>query len=308
MIDILDVIIIGSGPAGYTAGVYAARAGHNSTLISGAQLGGQLTITTDIENFPGFPAKITGPELMDRMKEQCENAGVNLVIDSVSKVDFSKSPFHLFCESGQEYFSKSVIIATGASAKWLGLESEARYRGKGVSACATCDGFFFRKKVVAVVGGGNSAVEEALYLSGLADSVYLICRKSELKAEKIQQERLFAKKNINILWGKETVEILGNGIKVTGIKLRDTVTREISELELDGVFIAIGHAPNSDIFRGILDIDEYGYIVTNSWSTQTSIPGIFAAGDIRDSSYRQAITSAGQGCMAAIEMDKYLSK
>ena len=306
---ILDVIIIGSGPAGYTAGIYAARANHKPLLISGPQIGGQLTITSDVENFPGFSTKITGPELMSAMCEQAKNAGVEIIDDIVVKTTISDDIAKrciVECESGMLYISRSLIIATGASAKWLNLDSEKEYRGRGVSACATCDGFFFKKKNVAVIGGGNSAVEEALYLSGLAAQVYLVCRKPFLKAEKIQQDRLLSKENITVLWNKETIDVLGNGKKVTGIRLRDTISGGISDLDVNGVFVAIGHSPNSEIFRDILDINEYGYIKTASWSTQTSVAGVFAAGDVRDYTYRQAITSAAQGCMAAIEMDRYL--
>lgn len=308
MENISDVLIIGSGPAGYTSGIYAARANHKPVLICGPQLGGQLTITSDIENFPGFPEKISGPELMEKMRLHSQNSGVELVNDIVTNVDFSQKVFSINCESGKSFQAKSVIIATGASAKWLNIPSETEYRGRGVSACATCDGFFFRKKKVAVIGGGNTAVEEALYLSGLAEHVYLVHRKSFLTAEKIQQDRLFSKENITVLWNHQTDEILGNGSKVTGIRLQNTETKEFLEVDLNGVFIAIGHKPNSEIFKGQLKINDYGYIETENWSTKTSVQGVFAAGDVRDFTYRQAITSAGQGCMAAIEADKYLAK
>lgn len=303
--NIRDIIIIGSGPAGYTAGIYAARASHAPIIISGPQIGGQLTITPDIENFPGFPNKIAGPELMNYMMNQAINAGVEIVDDIVMNVDFSSTTFKIFCESGKQFFSKSVIIATGALAKWLGLESEKKYRGRGVSACATCDGFFFRKKIVAVIGGGNTAVEEALYLSQLAEKVFLIHRRDTLSAEEIQINRLLSTKNIEVLWNQNVIEILGDEKKVNGLKLKDNCG-SISTLDVNGVFVAIGYAPNSSIFSGELEIDQYGYIVTEPGSCKTSITGVFAAGDIQDKQYRQAITAAGQGCMAAIDADKFL--
>ncbi len=303
--NVRDIVIIGSGPAGYTAGIYAARANHSPLIISGPQIGGQLTITSDIENFPGFPDRITGPELMLSMRTQAINSGVEIVDDIVTSVDFSNRPFKISCESEKQFLAKSVIIATGALARWLGLESETKYRGRGVSACATCDGFFFRKKIVAVIGGGNTAVEEALYLSKLAEKVFLIHRKDSLSAEEIQINRLLATENIDVMWNTRVLEILGDDKKVIGLKLEDN-KGSVSTIDVNGVFVAIGHAPNSSIFSSELEIDKYGYIVTEQGSSKTSIQGVFAAGDVQDTQYRQAITAAGQGCMAAIDADRFL--
>ncbi len=300
-----DIVIIGSGPAGYTAGIYAARANHSPIIISGPQIGGQLTITSDIENFPGFPDRVTGPELMLSMRTQAINSGVEIVDDIVTSVDFSNRPFKISCESEKQFLAKSVIIATGALARWLGLESETKYRGRGVSACAICDGFFFRKKIVAVIGGGNTAVEEALYLSKLAQKVFLIHRRDFLTAEEIQVNRLLATENIEVMWNKRVLEILGDEKKVVGLKLEDN-DGSVSTIDVNGVFVAIGHAPNSSIFSNELEIDQYGYIVTERGSSKTSIQGVFAAGDVQDTQYRQAITAAGQGCMAAIDADRFL--
>ena len=301
-----NIIIIGSGPAGYSAGIYAARAGHNPLLITGMQQGGQLMITSEIENYPGF-AKISGPELMENMRQHAESAGVEMVMDVVSELNVDSKPFTIKCESGAVYQAKSVIIATGASAKWLGLESETKYRGRGVSACATCDGFFFRNKTVAIIGGGNTAIEEGVYLANIAKKVYIIHRGSSFRAEKIMQDRLLNNSNVEVLWNCTTQEILGDERKVTGIRLKRSTDNEIFDVALDGVFVAIGHAPNTSVFGDKFKTDEWGYIVTEPWSTLTSVNGIFAAGDVRDHVFRQAITSAGQGCMAALEADRYIS-
>lgn len=301
-----DIIIIGSGPAGYSAGIYAARAGHDPLLITGVQQGGQLTITSEIENYPGF-SRISGPELMERMRQHAESAGVNMVMDVVSDLEVNEQPFRVTCESGKIYTAKSVIIATGASAKWLGLESEMKYRGHGVSACATCDGFFFRNKVVTVIGGGNTAIEEGVYLSHIAKKVYIVHRGSSFRAEKIMQDRLLSNDNVEVLWNCTTQEILGDGEKVNGIRLYRSTDDKIFDIETNGVFVAIGYAPNTSVFGSKFKTDQWGYIITKPWSTLTSVNGIFAAGDVRDHVFRQAITSAGQGCMAAIEADRFLS-
>lgn len=311
--NIADVVVIGSGPAGYTAAIYAARAGRVTHLITGAQQGGQLTITSSIENYPGFASSISGPELMEQMRQQVESMGVKIICDTIASVDFpvlADFPGKLFKavgESGTVYESKTVIIATGAGARWLGIPGETEYRGRGVSACATCDGFFFRNKNVAVIGGGNVAVEEAIFLTNFAKSVTLIHRRDELRAEKILQKRLFENPKANVMWDTVLSEIEGDGNKVTRLKLRDTKTNEISYKEVDGVFVAIGHQPNTAIFKGKIDLDASGYIVTRDSSVKTSIAGVFAAGDVCDPIYRQAITSAGQGCMAAIEADRFLA-
>lgn len=299
----IDVLVIGSGPAGYTAAIYAVRAGYEVKLITGNQDGGQLTITSFIENYPGFSEKITGPELMMKMKQQTENLGVQIEYDMIESVDFSNKPFVCKGESGNIYESRSVIIATGANAKWLGLESEDRYKNKGVSACATCDGFFFKNKIVAVVGGGNAAVEEAIYLTNFAEKVYLIHRRDSLRAEKIMQDRLMENPKIEVVWNSRVAEILGDEKRVTGILLENN--GELRKIELDGVFIAIGHSPATKIFEGKLNLDENGYIIVDG--TKTSVKGVFAAGDVCDPIYRQAIVSAGQGCKAAIDADKFLS-
>lgn len=310
--NIADVLVIGSGPAGYTAAIYAARAGRVTHLITGAQQGGQLMITSSIENYPGFASSISGPELMEQMRQQVESMGVKIICDTVASVnfpaltDFSSELFKAVGESSAVYESKTVIIATGAGARWLGIPGESEYRGRGVSACATCDGFFFRNKDVAVVGGGNVAVEEAIFLTNFAKSVTLIHRRDALRAEKIMQERLFENPKVSVVWDTVLSEIEGDGNKVTRLKLRDTKTNEVSYKVIDGVFIAIGHQPNTTIFKGKIDLDAAGYIVTKSSTVKTSVDGVFAAGDVCDPIYRQAITSAGQGCMAAIEADRFL--
>jgi thioredoxin reductase (NADPH) len=303
-----NVIIIGSGPAGYTAALYAARADLKPLLFTGLQPGGQLTITTDVENYPGFPDGIMGPEMMDLFRKQAERFGTIIRDEHVDSIDFSQRPFRV-CVGDDEYLSDSIIIATGASAKWLGLESEITFGGYGVSACATCDGFFFRNKVVAVVGGGDTAMEEAHYLTRHAKEVHLIHRRDEFRASKIMQDRVLANPKIHVKWNSAVEEILGteDPRKVTGVRLKNLVTGETSHMDLDGVFIAIGHKPTSDLFKGILEMDENGYLITKPDSTATNIPGVFACGDVQDSLYRQAVTAAGSGCMAAIEAERYLS-
>ncbi|MBR1648252.1 MAG: thioredoxin-disulfide reductase [Alphaproteobacteria bacterium] len=301
------VIIIGSGPAGYTAAIYAARAGLNPLLVAGFQKGGQLTITTDVENFPGFPEPIAGPELMERMLSQALNLGVRVVDDHITEVDFKKRPFNLVSEQNS-YCADSVIIATGASARWLGLENETKFRGFGVSGCATCDGFFYRNHPVAVVGGGNTAAEEALYLANIASSVTLIHRRDELRADKILQDRLFAHPKINIEWDSVVVDVLGSDTpkSMTGAVIKNLKTDKIKELKVDGLFIAIGHKPNTEIFKSWIELDNEGYIKTNPGSTQTSVEGVFAAGDVKDSRYRQAVTAAGSGCQAFLDAERFL--
>ncbi|MBO7454476.1 MAG: thioredoxin-disulfide reductase [Alphaproteobacteria bacterium] len=299
----IDVLVIGSGPAGYTAAIYAVRAGYKVKLITGNQDGGQLTITSFIENYPGFSEKITGPQLMMQMRQQAENLGVDVEYDVVESVDFSNRPFVCKGESENTYESRSVIIATGANAKWLGLESEDKYKNRGVSACATCDGFFFKNKTVAVVGGGNAAVEEAIYLTNFANKVFLIHRRDALRAEKIMQARLFENPKIEVVWNSRVAEVLGDEKRVTGVLLESN--GELRKIDLDGVFVAIGHSPATKIFERKLNLDENGYIIVDG--TKTSVKGVFAAGDVCDPIYRQAIVSAGQGCKAAIDADKFLS-
>jgi len=303
-------LIIGSGPAGYTAAIYAARALLKPVLIAGIQPGGQLTITTDVENYPGFADVIQGPWLMDQMKAQAEHVGTEFVSDIVLTADLSKRPFHITTDSGQDWLAETVIIATGAQAKWLGLESESRFQGFGVSACATCDGFFYRNKEVVVVGGGNTAVEEALFLTSFASKVTLVHRKDELRAEKILQERLLAHPKIEIAWNSAIDEIVGDTdpMGVTGVRLKNVVTGDLSELKCDGVFIAIGHAPSSELFKGQLETHANGYLTVKPGTTSTAIPGVYAAGDVTDDIYRQAVTAAGMGCMAALEAVRFLAE
>ena len=304
------VLIIGSGPAGYTAAIYTARAMLKPTLVQGMQPGGQLTITTDVENFPGFGDVIQGPWLMQQMEQQAKSVGTNIITDMIKSVDFSKRPFTALGESGETYTADSIIISTGAQARWLGLESEKKFSGFGVSACATCDGFFFKDKEVIVVGGGNSAVEEALYLTGMASKVYLVHRRDKLRAEKILQDRLFANNKIKCIWNSQIADITGdtNPLNVTGVKLKSTVDGTITEMKIDGVFIAIGHDPATSIFKGQVEMDDENYIITKPDSTLTSVNGVYAAGDVKDKTYRQAVTAAGMGCMAALEAEKYLSE
>ena len=303
------MLIIGSGPAGYTAGIYAARSGLNPILVSGNQEGGQLTITTEIENFPGFPEPIGGLELMQRMKQQAENVGVTLVTDLIRKVDFSSRPFVCTSENDNTFIADSVIIATGASARWLGLESEKKFLGFGVSGCATCDGFFYRGRDVAVVGGGNTAADEALYLANIAKSVTLIHRRDELRADKVMQERILKNEKIKIEWDSVVDEVLGEMPKgVTGAVLKNVKTGEKKEIKVDGIFIAIGHHPNTDLFKGVLDMNEEGYLITKADSCQTNIEGVFAAGDVQSPNFRQAVVAAGSGCIASLEAEKFLNK
>jgi thioredoxin reductase (NADPH) len=303
------VLIIGSGAAGYTAAIYAARANMEPVVVAGMQPGGQLTITTDVENFPGFADVIQGPWLMEQMRAQAEHVGAKIIYDLVTEVDFSRRPFVAKGDGGDTYIGDSVIIATGAQARWLGLESEQQYMGFGVSACATCDGFFYRGKEVVVIGGGNTAVEEALYLTNHAEKVTLVHRRDELRAEKIMQDRLFRHPKIEVIWDSVLDEILGGGTPpgVTGVKLKNVKTGEFTELATDGVFIAIGHSPTTDIFKGKLEMDKEGYLITKPDSTSTDIEGVFAAGDVKDKIYRQAVTAAGMGCMAALEAEKYIA-
>jgi thioredoxin reductase (NADPH) len=303
------LIIIGSGPAGYTAGIYAARAMLKPLLIEGIQPGGQMTVTTDVENYPGFADVIQGPWLMDQMRAQARHVGTEIISDHIVEADLSRRPILLKGDSGTHYTADALIIATGAQARWLGLPSEFKFKGYGVSACATCDGFFYRGKNVLVVGGGNTAVEEALYLANLASHVILVHRRGVLRAEKILQERLFKNDKIDVMWNTELYEVLGHDdpLGVTGVKLKSTLTGEIIELPIDGVFIAIGHTPQSDLFKGQIDMKPSGYIITDPRSTATSVPGVFAAGDVADDVYRQAVTAAGMGCMAALDVERYLA-
>ena len=304
------VLIIGSGPAGYTAAVYAARAALDPVLVTGLEVGGQMSITTDVENYPGFADVIQGPWLMEQMHLQAENVGTILIHDLIADVDLSRRPFRCTGDGGDIYLAETIVISTGAQARWLGLESEAAFQGFGVSACATCDGFFFRGRDVAVVGGGNTAVEEALYLTNHASSVTLIHRRDALRAEKILQQRLFANDKIEIVWNTVVEGVLGteNPKEVTGLRLRNVATGEVSERGVAGLFVAIGHDPATQLFRGQLEMDEEGYIWTAADSTVTSVPGVFAAGDVQDKVYRQAVTAAGTGCMAALEVEKFVAE
>ena len=303
------VVIIGSGPAGYTAAIYAARAMLEPVLIQGVQPGGQLTITTDVENYPGFADVIQGPWLMEQMQKQAEHVGTKIVTDHVNKVDLSHRPFRLDCDSGDVYWAEAVILATGAQARWLDLPSEQKFKGYGVSACATCDGFFYRGKEVLVVGGGNTAVEEALFLTNFASSVTVIHRRDSFRAEKILQDRLFKNPKISVLWDTALADVTGddNPPKVKGAILRNTRTGAVTERAVDGVFIAIGHTPASELVAGQIEMKSSGYVKTAPYSTATSVPGVFAAGDVTDDVYRQAVTAAGQGCMAALEAEKFIA-
>jgi thioredoxin reductase (NADPH) len=300
---------LGSGPAGCTAAVYAARAMLEPTLIAGIQPGGQLTITTEVENYPGFAEAIQGPWLMEQMQAQAAHLGTKFVSDTIASVDLARRPFTLIGDSGERYTADTLIVATGASANWLGLPSESKYQGFGVSACATCDGFFFRGKNVAVVGGGNTAAEEALFLTNFADKVTLIHRRDVLRADKTNQMRLAANKKVDILYDTEVIEVLGSDAPrgVTGINLRNTVTDSRHKLDVDGLFIAIGHSPATSLFKGQIEMDETGYIKTAPDSTHTSVAGVFAAGDVKDKIFRQAVTAAGMGCMAALEAERFLA-
>ncbi len=303
------VLIIGSGPAGYTAAVYAARAMLKPILVYGSEPGGQLTTTTDVENYPGFAKAIQGPWLMEQMKEQAHAVGTEMIEDHISSVNLKSKPFEATGDGGQKYTADSIIISTGAQARWLNLKSEQEFRGFGVSACATCDGFFFKDKEVAVVGGGNAAVEEAMFLTKFASKVKLIHRRDKLRAEKLLQTKLMENKKIEIIWDSVVEEVIGddNPKNVKGIKIKNVKTNEVIEMNLDGVFIAIGHDPATQLFKDQLEMDNEGYLVTKSDSTETNVPGVFAAGDVKDKVFRQAVTAAGMGCMAALEAEKHLS-
>lgn len=302
------VIIVGTGPAGYTAALYAGRAGLEPLVFAGPEPGGQLMITTDVENYPGFPEGIMGPELMDLFRKQSERFGAKILNKTVDRVDFGDGNLRVYVED-EEFVGRTVIVSTGASAKWIGLESEVTFGGYGVSACATCDGFFYRGKTVAVVGGGDTAMEEANYLTRHASKVYVVHRRDQFRASKIMQQRVLENPKIEVLWNKRVDDIVGDlepRKKVTGVRLADTTDGTCSDLELDGVFVAIGHHPNSDVFRSVLDTDENGYITVKPFSSETNVPGVFACGDVTDHKYRQAVTAAGSGCMAAIDAEKYL--
>ena len=306
----VKVLIIGSGPAGYTAAVYTARASLSPMLVTGMELGGQMSITTDVENYPGFADVIQGPWLMEQMHAQAEHVGTKMINDLIIDVDFSQRPFVCKGDSGNTYTADTIIISTGAQARWLGLETEQKFQGFGVSACATCDGFFFREKEVVVVGGGNTAVEEALYLTNHATKVTLIHRRNTLRAEKILQERLLKHERIEVMWDSALDEVVGDEdpLGVTGVKVRNVKTDAVTELAVDGVFIAIGHDPATQLFKGKLDMDDEGYVITRPDSTRTSVDGVFAAGDVQDKTYRQAVTAAGTGCMAALEAEKFVAE
>ena len=306
----MDTIIIGSGPAGYTAAIYAARADLNPVMYTGLEPGGQLTTTTEVDNFPGYPQGVDGPTMMNELKEQAERFGTKVEIDFISKVDFSKNKggmHKLYTQNGDEIKSKTVIITTGASAKYLGLPSEQRLIGGGVSACAVCDGFFYKNQDVAIVGGGDTAIEEATYLAKICNNVTMLVRKDHFRASKAMQNRLSNYDNIKVLFNHEVMEVMGENV-VDGLKIRSNLTDDVSELKITGLFIAIGHSPNTDIFKGIVDMDDSGYILTDKTSTKTNIPGVFAAGDVQDKDYRQAVTAAGTGCMAALDAERYLQE
>ena len=306
----MDTIIIGSGPAGYTAAIYAARADLNPVIYTGLEPGGQLTTTTEVDNFPGYPQGVDGPTMMNELKEQAERFGTKVEIDFISKVDFSKDKggiHKLYTQNGDEIKSKTVIITTGASAKYLGLPSEQRLIGGGVSACAVCDGFFYKNQNVAIVGGGDTAIEEATYLAKICNNVTMLVRKDHFRASKAMQNRLSNYDNIKVLFNHEVIEVMGENV-VDGLKIKSNLTNDVSELKITGLFIAIGHSPNTDIFKGIVDMDDSGYILTDKTSTKTNIPGVFAAGDVQDKDYRQAVTAAGTGCMAALDAERYLQE
>ncbi len=304
--NVRDIVIMGTGPAGYSAAIYTGRANLKPLVIDGFQPGGQLMITTEIENFPGFPEGIRGPELMAKMRAQAAKFDTEFVSGSVTEVDLSRSPFCLTLDDGREFLTHALIVATGANAKWLGIDSEARYRGKGVSACATCDGFFFRDSKVFVVGGGDTAMEEALYLTKFASHVTLVHRREEFRSSKIMSLRTRKNPKISMMLNEVVDEIIGDGQKVTAIRLRNVVSGEFSEHQCDGVFLAIGHAPNSALFKDQLDMDDYGYIKTKKSSSETNVPGVFACGDVQDFTYRQAVTAVGTGCMAAVDAERFL--
>ena len=303
------VAVLGSGPAGFTAAIYAARAGLSPIVIQGIQPGGQLTTTTDVENYPGFREVIQGPWLMEEMQAQAEHVGTKVVWDHITEVDLSRRPFRLSGDGGAQYFADALVIATGAQARWLGLPSEEHMKGRGASACATCDGFFYRGKRVAVIGGGNTAVEEALYLTNHSHDVTLIHRRNSLRAEKILQDRLFANPHVNVIWDSEVVEFLGGGEPeaLVGLEIRNKRTGENGRLDVEGAFVAIGHQPATELFKDQLDLDDDGYIIVEAGTTKTNVPGVFACGDVMDKIYRQAVTAAGTGCMAALDAEKYLA-
>ena len=306
----MDTIIIGSGPAGYTAAIYAARADLNPVIYTGLEPGGQLTTTTEVDNFPGYPQGVDGPTMMNELKEQAERFGTKVEIDFISKVDFSKDKggmHKLYTQNGDEIKSKTVIITTGASAKYLGLPSEQRLIGGGVSACAVCDGFFYKNQDVAIVGGGDTAIEEATYLAKICNNVTMLVRKDHFRASKAMQNRLSNNDNIKVLFNHEVMEVMGENV-VDGLKIKSNLTDDVSEIKITGLFLAIGHSPNTDIFKGIVDMDDSGYILTDKTSTKTNIPGVFAAGDVQDKDYRQAVTAAGTGCMAALDAERYLQE
>jgi thioredoxin reductase (NADPH) len=304
------MLILGSGPAGLSAAIYGARAGLNPIVVQGIQPGGQLTTTTDVENYPGFAEVIQGPWLMEQMQAQAEHVGTRMMYDTIIEVDVSQRPFRLIGDGGDVYEGDVLVIATGAQARWLGLDTEEALKGKGVSACATCDGFFYRGKKVAVIGGGNTAVEEALYLTNHSPDVTIIHRRDSFRAEKILQERLFAHDAVNVLWNKKVERFIDGGgtLGLVGIELKDTVTGELSQLPVDGGFVAIGHHPATELFRGHVELDEDGYIVVEKGSTRTNVPGVFACGDVTDKVYRQAVTAAGTGCMAALDAERFLAE
>jgi thioredoxin reductase (NADPH) len=304
------VLILGSGPAGYTAAIYAARANLKPILVKGLQPGGQLTITTDVENYPGFAEAVQGPWLMDQFHDQAKNVGTEMYDDTIIEADLSSRPFKLTGDSGTVYTGDTLVICTGASARWLGLESEQKFQGFGVSACATCDGFFYRGKEVAVVGGGNTAVEEALYLTNFASKVYVIHRRGELRAEKILQDRLIKNEKVEMVWDSVVDEIVGGDdpFGVTGVNVKNVKTGDVKTIPVHGTFIAIGHDPNTELFKGQLDMDDENYLLTKADSTQTSVPGVYAAGDVQDKIYQQAVTAAGTGCMAALEAERFIGE
>jgi len=306
----VHVLILGSGPAGYTAAIYAARAMLKPVMLQGIQPGGQLTITTDVENFPGFANVIQGPWLMEEMKAQAEHVGTEIIMDHVSKVELGERPFRIECDSGDIYTCDALIICTGAQARWLGLPSEEHFKGHGVSACATCDGFFYRGKEVIVVGGGNTAVEEAIFLTNFASKVVVVHRRDGFRAERILQDRLFKNPKVEVVWDTVVEEVLGTGDPktVTGVRLKNVKTGATTERSIDGVFVAIGHAPATELFKGQLEMKPSGYLITKPDSTATSVPGVFAAGDVKDDTFRQAVTAAGMGCMAALEAEKYIAE
>lgn len=303
----ITCLIIGSGPAGYTAAIYAARADMHPVLYTGLQPGGQLTTTTEVENFPGYPEGVMGPQMMEDMKQQAERFNTDVRWGMVTRVDLSKRPFHVVADDGSEMLAETLIIATGATARYMGLESEEKFKGHGVSACATCDGFFYRGQDVAVVGGGDSAAEESTYLAKMCRKVYLIHRRNELRASKAMQNRVLNTENLEVVWDHVPIEILGDGKGVNGVLVRNVKTEAVRKLDITGFFVAIGHTPNTDLFRDQLDMDQNGYIITASDSTKTSVKGVFACGDVQDHVFRQAVTAAGTGCMAALEAERFLA-